>query len=587
MDDSSQKTLTIETALYASLFALALVVRLLNLGAAPLSEYEARIAMQAYQLAQGQLVSPLTQPAYVVVTGLLFAFFKDSNTVARLFPALAGSSLVLLPLFFSNVARLSLWTRRAGLLLALGLALDPALVALSRLAGSPLIAMAGLLLAAGFAWRGRAGWTGLFTALALLSGPAWVQGLLGFALAALVTLILDRTKPEPAEPIPSLALLPADLKQARFWRTAALFAAGTLLLGGMLSLRLPQGLAGLADSLPAYLRGWLEPSGVPALRLPAGLVFYQPMALLFGVLSALRLWRSGQPLSGEARFLSLWALFALAVAMLYPARQVADAAWALVPLWALAVLEISRYSLSRLDPSLRLPSLGMVALVALFLGLIWYNLLRLDHLNAQPILYAAIVGGLGLMAVIVVILAALGWSWGVASLGLSWGLCLIAACYMLSAMWGMSQLRPGQPAELWSISPGAGQVAELSATLDEVSERSTGLTRSLDIRVTFDSPALQWALRHYLEAQFTSSLAVDEQPSVILSLPAQQDPALAASYRGQELVWSRLPAWSGVLPPKLLRWITYREAPTLPQTILLWVRADLFPGGAQTDAAVP
>jgi hypothetical protein len=128
--------------------------------------------------------------------------------------------------------------------------------------------------------------------------------------------------------------MPEEIKTSRFWRSAAAFAVGTVILGGMLSLRLPQGLAGLVDSLPAYLRGWTELSGVSALRLPAALLVYQPLALIFGALFALRSWLPGQPLAIEGRFLSLWVLAALALSMLYPARQVVDASrWYLCGRW--------------------------------------------------------------------------------------------------------------------------------------------------------------------------------------------------------------------------------------------------------------
>src|SRR3990172_8941373 len=132
----NRSTLNVETALYGAILALALGLRLLNLGSAPLSEYEASFALQAYHLAQGQPVTIGSQPFYVIATGLIFAVIKDSNALAPLLPALMGASLALLPIFFLSSTASASWSRWAGLVLAVGLALDPALVALSRLAGS-------------------------------------------------------------------------------------------------------------------------------------------------------------------------------------------------------------------------------------------------------------------------------------------------------------------------------------------------------------------------------------------------------------------------------------------------------------------
>ncbi len=42
--------------------------------------------------------------------------------------------------------------------------------------------------------------------------------------------------------------------------------------------------------------------------------------------------------------LSLWMLVALLLALFYPAHQVGDLAWMLIPLWSLAALELAHSS---------------------------------------------------------------------------------------------------------------------------------------------------------------------------------------------------------------------------------------------------
>ena len=174
-----RQTLTIEHCLYLLAFLLALGVRLLRLGAAPLSEVEAGWALQALGLSRGETILLGTQPLYILFTSLFFALLGSGNGLARLFPALAGSALVFVPLLWSRSFRRF---RVAALIAAFGLALDPGLVAASRLAGGPVPAVTFVLLALGFALCQSAAWTGVFGGLALLTGVPVVPGLLGLAL---------------------------------------------------------------------------------------------------------------------------------------------------------------------------------------------------------------------------------------------------------------------------------------------------------------------------------------------------------------------------------------------------------------------
>lgn len=72
-------------------------------------------------------------------------------------------------------------------------------------------------------------------------------------------------------------------------------------------------------------------------------------------------------------------------------------------------------------------------------------------------------------------------------------------------------------------------------------------------------------------------LSVGLNPAVVIT--AQPQPELAASYRGQSLVWSQTPEWSLMLPPEYLSWLVYHAAPEQKSTMYLWVRTDIFPGG--------
>src|SRR5512141_206862 len=86
--------------LYGLAFLIGIGFRLIALGATPLRDSEATLAMQALNVARGTgpLLGP--QPAYILLTSILFAVIESTNFMARFLPALVGSMLVFAPLFF-------------------------------------------------------------------------------------------------------------------------------------------------------------------------------------------------------------------------------------------------------------------------------------------------------------------------------------------------------------------------------------------------------------------------------------------------------------------------------------------------------
>src|SRR5574338_266423 len=86
--------------LYGLAFLIALGFRVIQLGASPLTDSEATLALQALHLAQGQAPLLGPQPGYILLTSVLFAIIESTNFMARLVPALAGSALVFAPWFF-------------------------------------------------------------------------------------------------------------------------------------------------------------------------------------------------------------------------------------------------------------------------------------------------------------------------------------------------------------------------------------------------------------------------------------------------------------------------------------------------------
>ena len=96
------RPITIEHILFALAFLLALVSRLWALAATPLGDTEAALALQAAHLFSDRTAAIDPQPAYILMTSVLFAIFQATDFTARLIPALAGSLLVLSPCYFGG-----------------------------------------------------------------------------------------------------------------------------------------------------------------------------------------------------------------------------------------------------------------------------------------------------------------------------------------------------------------------------------------------------------------------------------------------------------------------------------------------------
>jgi hypothetical protein len=179
-----------------------------------------------------------------------------------------------------------------------------------------------------------------------------------------------------------------------------------------------------------------------------------------------------------------------------------------------------------------------------------------------------------LLLILSVVLVGFGWSERVARVGAAWGVTLLLGIYTLGVAWGASGLRNPNAVELWDSSPRIAQADLLSQTADEISEWATGHADDLPVTVFgIDSPALLWSLRNH---NSTVVLALDpaSAPELIVT-PPQDNLGLASAYRGQDFNWRQTPIWDS-FSSFSLRWLTYRELPSSSETIVLWVRNDLF-----------
>ncbi|MEW6287211.1 MAG: hypothetical protein AB1509_13390, partial [Chloroflexota bacterium] len=93
------------------------------------------------------------------------------------------------------------------------------------------------------------------------------------------------------------------------------------------------------------------------------------------------------------------------------------------------------------------------------------------------------------------------------------------------------------------------------------------------------SPALEWALRNH-PLQVVTALDPLNPPPLVIT-PLVDEPSLSAAYRGQDFIWRQPPAWENIQSPDWIRWLVFRQLPHETETIILWVRDDLFPDARQ------
>jgi hypothetical protein len=556
---SERSQTTIEQILYLGVFLLALALRVSQLGGVALNEAEAGQALRAYDLAEGQAVSVGSQASYVLLTWLNFAILGSSAFLARMWPALLGAGIVLLP--YAVRAQLG---QKAALVLATGLALSPGFVAFSRTASSTVLAVLFLMLAI-MAWQqGKGRWTGVFVALTLLSGAGSYIGLLGIYLS---WLLLPRDIKDKYK---------STLKSSKISAKDVLLSFGlSLLLGATAFLRIPQAVSGIGAGLAEFLSRWTLPGGIQIVTMLLALVTYSLPILIIGLVAGVRawVWRDGV---GQA--MSVWAIVALLVAIINPGREISDLLWVLIPVWALAAMGISHY-LEK--PKTNVSSVfGTVFLVVILASFLWINasaMARLTPGEGDFTVRLTVSAALVPLAALALTLIGYGWSRQVAVQGLAWSFVLLSVALYISM--DVRIIQPGERSanELWPSSSGAGQVSLLVDSAADLSGWQIGQRKEIEVALLSESAALHWAFRDWPAARNEIALTEVEEPAMIAAQGLSFQPEQSSAYRGQSFVWSREINWENGFPTNFFAWFVFREAATVSETMTLWVRSDLFP----------
>jgi hypothetical protein len=576
--------LSVEHGIYCLAFIMALLVRFLALGNSFLSDQEATWALQALNLAKNSHALIGAQPAYVLLTSALFYMFSSSEWLARFWPALVGSLLVLSPfLFRKHLGKV------AAICLAFFLALDPGMVAVSRQADGSMLAITFVVLALGFYLQCQPVLLGICAGLAILSGSELWPGLVALALVAGWSSFLKPPAAEHQDAEGNDTAPDPGINPPIDWRKVFISTVATLFIVGTGFFFAPQGLSAIFTSLAAYLKGWAVIPAFTPLRMLAALLVYSPLTLVLGLVGAVLSFVGGGKVD---RFLARWMLVALLLAIFYPGRQVSDLVWPVMALLTLAAMEIARLRLGSFDDWYI--SLGQMGLVFALLAFTFLNVSWLTNSNPGGLadsdvqIHLAGIAGAMLLIVVISILVVWGWSLRAATSGLAGAIGLVLLIFTISGTFNAAGLGYSPAAELWRSSPYVQEGGILKTSLGDVSEWNTGRRDWLDLSViSLPSPALHWMLRNWNNVSFVEQIPPDAKPSLVISHD-QKSLSLGAAYTGQAFALGQLVNWSKTQSSTWVNWFMFRTAIYDQDIVVLWVRSDLFPGsGPDTTPHYP
>jgi uncharacterized protein (TIGR03663 family) len=288
---------TLEWALYALFFVVAVLLRFASLDAHPLTNSEAGTSLAAWQLAQGQASGAYHSPFLFTLNFFTFLLLGGSDLAARFIPALLGSAVVLLPIFLRRELG-----RVSALLSCALLVFSPTLVFFARqVEGAEIGAGAGFLAAVLLwrAWESRFEnvralyWAMAAAAIAWTTSSVSFTVLLGGLAFALVYAFVSRrgvarritaeaySNGPISDEMPSLALADdAPIESKSPW-LRALLIFGAVYVASATAFLLNRGGLGAAFTL---FGDWLSMfSVIGPLNAPLNLLLvYEPLTLIFG-----------------------------------------------------------------------------------------------------------------------------------------------------------------------------------------------------------------------------------------------------------------------------------------------------------------
>lgn len=566
---NKETRITREILVYSLIFLTALLLRLMLLGRSPLMDSEAAWAFKAWQIRLGEPIPVGSQVSYLSFTEILFSLFGGSDFLARFWPALVGSLIIWVPFLLRK--RLD---QIPALMLAVGLAFDPALTSVSRIAGSPMPALVFILLAATAFHTGKFSWLAIFLGMGLFSGPAFWLGSLLLVITAFVSSLLGvfdlRLYTQNR-----LSIFRSEKDRLPVLLETFLVPLLLIIFVGSFFLRNFQGLSAWTGSLPEFITHFVQSGGFHPLRVLINLAVSNPFILIFGISGFISSWRKGDQVG---KITSIWFLLSLLILLIIPSRQAVDLIWLVIPLWVAAARDLYRiYQLAK-DFWVVYVMAGLVGVLIVLNWLTFTGMVfQIGNSRAVLLQWGLIAASLALV-ILSMTIAASEWGWPVSLKGLGLGSAAMLTIYMLSALTQGIYLRQGDPRSLWSDGSGAGQTRLLRDSIYDASITHTGRGDAIQGVVIGSWNTVRWALRDLEGLKYQESLDPESLPPVIITSEIEHFLVNQEMYRGQDFILETRPGWDGIIPPDRISWIAFRSGPVEKEDIILWIRNDIFSG---------
>jgi hypothetical protein len=620
--------ITLEIALYIVLGALALALRLVQLGHLPLGDAEARQALAALRTANPQTPGdPLVaqSPITFILNALMFGFRMNGEVVARLPVALGGVLLTLAP---------ALWRRYLNplppLIVSFLLAISPVALLASRtmspVVWTMLLALVAPWLVLRFVETRDPRWavaaTTAFAAMVFLTEPGGPLVLLSLLFGVFFAVVTDDGSASETD-IPAAI---RSLWREWPWLNGALAGIFVVIVVGTGLFWLPSGLTTVGNVVWACVKGLVNRTSGAPIAFPFGVALrYEFGVLLFGLIACYRAIREG---GFFERALVGWTLAGLFWSVGYAGAGAADALWVTVPLSVLIGLMVTGWISERVSTFWDVPAWGVPLHAVITIGLwlaagvsvlllskrILYDLpggvTQLGELikalfkgvynrNADQSQWITVQGTsvldyvLGFMqqylivGVLMILLNGVvfflaGSIWGARTAWRGFALGTLAVLLLFSfGLGGRAALSPaGDPREYWFVHPVTSDVFEMRDTLQEMSLRATGDPRLITITAWVpENGALAWALRDYPNTVFVDGVGPEVTSAAVVMPVVSPQPHMGADYVGKDLI-TRLGWDMNTLSWRDgLMWYYRSDSlikPTPAEQIMLWVRKDVY-----------
>lgn len=540
---------------------LGIFVRVILIDQAKFTENELILSHNALLAARGIAQETSTAPAYTGVTALLFHLFGPGNFIARLWPAIFGASMIIIPWFWKD-----LMGKKASLILSFLLAMNPVFVTFSRAINPGVFAVGGILWVLTLIKLKRPYLSAVFLGIAFLSGAAFWNILLILGIAYLLArLFLEENALEALKTYFDLkTLLRFDLVLV-FLVTVFLFSTSFLLE--------PQGFGEAGSSFVGFFQQFTQGFEKP---------FYHPIYLLLAhnlliiVLYFLQLIKRVVALDEkQVGFFGLLTIISLIYAML-----VSRSSFEILMLPVLFLLIVAGDALAEIrlaKEDINFLNLTISVFALALLGFIAKNLRRLAVLNFGTPQFTSIA------LIILAGLILLASSWWLAKFALpdkNIGKVMLISLLFLLAVLNLSSLYRGigvdQP---YRANEFLGKSVYMpNDTFSEVFEEFNLTGKNLAQLGSYQLVDLPEHLGWYFHE--LSIFSPQSGATMVLSRSSDM-PGTDVDYRGMNIVLERSVDWKAGGISGYIKGLFGTNLNYFDQKAVLWIKTSLFTGANQ------